>query len=155
MLRCLIPYTKIVTGQRSVTALAKSAIMPEGASCGATEAPEQWAPAGARSVQSDPYPTAGNRSIRPPLDLWLNGRIARFQARLKRPGQAIRDACAAIKTSPAQNQRGRGRPRHPSPRTEAVGRKVDRATNRAVGRAGKAKGAEGLDSEMDRGQKES
>ena len=36
----------------------------------------------------------------PPLDLWLNGRIARFQARLERTGIArqIKDACAAIRT---------------------------------------------------------
>jgi hypothetical protein len=36
----------------------------------------------------------------PPLDLWLNGRIARFQARLERTGLArqIRNACTAIKT---------------------------------------------------------
>ena len=36
----------------------------------------------------------------PPLDLWLNGRMARFQARLERAGLArqIGDACAAIRT---------------------------------------------------------
>ena len=35
----------------------------------------------------------------PPLDLWLNGRIARFQARLEKTGLArqIRDACTAIR----------------------------------------------------------
>ena len=35
-----------------------------------------------------------------PLDLWLNGRVARFQARLERTGIAkqIQDACAAIRT---------------------------------------------------------
>jgi hypothetical protein len=34
----------------------------------------------------------------PPLDLWLNGRIARFQARLERTGIArqIQDACTTI-----------------------------------------------------------
>jgi hypothetical protein len=34
----------------------------------------------------------------PPLDLWLNGRIARFQKRLEKTGLArqIRDACTAI-----------------------------------------------------------
>jgi hypothetical protein len=36
----------------------------------------------------------------PPLDLWLNGRTARFQARLERSGlaQKIRDACSSIRT---------------------------------------------------------
>jgi hypothetical protein len=36
----------------------------------------------------------------PPLDLWLNGRTARFQARLERTSLArqIKDACAAIRT---------------------------------------------------------
>jgi hypothetical protein len=35
----------------------------------------------------------------PPLDLWLNGRVARFQARLEKTGLArqIRNACTAIK----------------------------------------------------------
>jgi len=35
-----------------------------------------------------------------PLDLWLNGRIARFQARLERTGLArrIQDACTIIQT---------------------------------------------------------
>ena len=34
----------------------------------------------------------------PPLDLWLNGRIAHFQAQLEQTGIArqIKDACAAI-----------------------------------------------------------
>jgi hypothetical protein len=34
----------------------------------------------------------------PPLDLWLNGRVARFQARLEKTGLArqIRNACTAI-----------------------------------------------------------
>jgi hypothetical protein len=34
-----------------------------------------------------------------PLDLWLNGRVARFQARLEKTGLArqIRNACTAIK----------------------------------------------------------
>lgn len=34
------------------------------------------------------------------LDIWPNGRIARFQARLEQAGQArqIKDACAAIRT---------------------------------------------------------
>jgi len=36
----------------------------------------------------------------PPLDLWLNGRVARFQARLEHSGiaQKIRDACRTIQT---------------------------------------------------------
>src|SRR6266487_3196593 len=36
----------------------------------------------------------------PPLDLWLNGQIARFQARLERSGiaQEIRNACSTIRT---------------------------------------------------------
>lgn len=36
----------------------------------------------------------------PLLDLWLNGRAARFQARLERSGlaQKIRDACSSIRT---------------------------------------------------------
>ena len=36
----------------------------------------------------------------PPLDLWLNGRIARFQARMEHSGiaQKIRDACNSIRT---------------------------------------------------------
>ena len=36
----------------------------------------------------------------PPLDLWLNGRVARFQARLEISGlaQKIRDACSSIRT---------------------------------------------------------
>ena len=35
----------------------------------------------------------------PPLDLWLNGRTARFQARIERSGlaQSIRNACSAIR----------------------------------------------------------
>ena len=35
----------------------------------------------------------------PPLDLWINSRIARFQAWLKQTGIAgqIRDACGAIR----------------------------------------------------------
>jgi hypothetical protein len=36
----------------------------------------------------------------PPLDLWLNGQVARFQARLERSGiaQEIREACNVIRT---------------------------------------------------------
>lgn len=36
----------------------------------------------------------------PPLDLWLNGRTARFQARLERSGlaQVVKDACSSIRT---------------------------------------------------------
>ena len=35
----------------------------------------------------------------PPLDLWLNGRIARFQARMEHSGiaQKVRDACSTIR----------------------------------------------------------
>src|ERR1700728_401055 len=46
----------------------------------------------------------------PPLNLWLNGRTARFQAWLERTGLArqIRDACAVIRTQlrlrPRRNQ---------------------------------------------------
>ena len=36
----------------------------------------------------------------PPLDLWLNGQVAKFQARLERSGiaQEIRNACSTIRT---------------------------------------------------------
>lgn len=36
----------------------------------------------------------------PPLDLWLNGRIAPYQARIERTGiaQLIKDASATIRT---------------------------------------------------------
>jgi len=36
----------------------------------------------------------------PPLDLWLNGRVARFQAKMGHSGiaQKIRDACSSIRT---------------------------------------------------------
>ena len=46
----------------------------------------------------------------PPLDLWLNGRTVRFQARLEWTGLAgqIRDACAAIQPQLwAHRRRGR------------------------------------------------
>ena len=46
----------------------------------------------------------------PPLDLWLNGRVACYQARLERSGvgQQIRNACAAIRSRiRSRTQRGR------------------------------------------------
>ena len=51
---------------------------PEGASCQATEASEQWAPAGARCIHGNPYQTAGNRSVRGPtrpLAKWENSTL--------------------------------------------------------------------------------
>jgi hypothetical protein len=45
-------------------------------------------------------PLSDSRKQKPtPLEPWLNGRIARFQARLERTGLArqVRDACTAIK----------------------------------------------------------
>ena len=53
----------------------------------------------------------------PPLDLWLNGRLARFQARLERTGIArqIKDACAAIRTQlRTRRQRQRAVPATPA-----------------------------------------
>lgn len=54
-----------------------------------------------------------------PLDLWLNRRIARFQARLERTGLArqIKDACAAIRIQfrrRRQRQRQRQAPDTPA-----------------------------------------
>ena len=53
----------------------------------------------------------------PPLDLWLNGRIARFQAQLERTGIArqINDACTAIRIQlRTQRQRRRAPPVTPA-----------------------------------------
>jgi hypothetical protein len=52
----------------------------------------------------------------PPLDLWLNGRLALFQARLERTGiaQLIRNACEAIRAR-IRNRRARGRQPPPTP----------------------------------------
>jgi hypothetical protein len=61
----------------------------------------------------------------PPLDLWLNGRVARFQARLERTGIArqIKDACTAIRIQlRTRRQRQRQRQR-PIPATPASVRK--------------------------------
>src|ERR1700694_1495367 len=47
----------------------------------------------------------------PPVDLWLNGRVARFQARIEHSGiaQTIRDACSSIQTRIRMRQRRRRR----------------------------------------------
>jgi hypothetical protein len=57
----------------------------------------------------------------PPLDLWLDGRIARFQARLERTDLAkkIQDACTAIQI----HLRTRRQRRRQTPDTPAVIRK--------------------------------
>jgi hypothetical protein len=56
-----------------------------------------------------------------PLDLWLYGRIARFQARLERTGldRQIKDACAAIQIQ----FRRRGQRQRQAPDTPASVRK--------------------------------
>jgi hypothetical protein len=61
----------------------------------------------------------------PPLDLWLNGRLAQFQARLERTGMAqlIRDACETIKAR-IRNRRPQGRRPPPSPTSPGQLRKA-------------------------------
>ena len=86
----------------------------------------------------------------PQLDLWLNGRIARFQTRLERSDLArqIRDACVAIRAQLRTRGRRWGRaPGNPaSTRKQWVGKWI---RQRVVRRAGETKGTRGLDSEMD------
>jgi hypothetical protein len=84
----------------------------------------------------------------PPLDLWLNGRIARFQARFERTVRArqIKDACAAIRIQ----LRTRRQRRRAIPATPAAMRRqwVEKWIGQPIeqwGRAGKAKGASRLD----------
>src|ERR1035438_9163102 len=50
----------------------------------------------------------------PPLDLWLNGRVARFQAWLEKTGlvRQIRNACTAIKMQLRLQTRTRARTRN-------------------------------------------
>jgi hypothetical protein len=61
----------------------------------------------------------------PPLDLWLNGRIARFQARLERTGIArqIKDACVPIQTQLRTRRQRQRRRQRPTPATPASVRK--------------------------------
>jgi hypothetical protein len=51
------------------------------------------------AFKATPIRQLGTEAYVPPLDLWLNGRIARFQARLQQTGIArqIKDACTAIR----------------------------------------------------------
>src|SRR4030088_2385146 len=52
-----------------------------------------------RAFKATPIRQLETESYVPPLDLWLNGRIARFQARIEHSGiaQMIRDACSTIR----------------------------------------------------------
>jgi hypothetical protein len=61
----------------------------------------------------------------PPLDLWLNGRLALFQARLERTGMAqlIHNACETIRTR-IRNRRPRGHRLSPPPPTPGQLRKA-------------------------------
>ena len=75
----------------------------------------------------------------PPLDLYLNGRIARFQARLERTGIArqIKDACTEIRIqlrTRKQRQRQRQRQR-PIPETPGALRRqwVEKWTGQPIG----------------------
>ena len=58
----------------------------------------------------------------PPLDLWLNGRIARFQAQLERTGIArqIQDACTTIQILGLQLDSRL----HWGPQIEAIDKKI-------------------------------
>src|SRR3979490_3063091 len=50
------------------------------------------------AFKATPIRQLETESYVPPLDLWLNGRIARFQARMEHSGiaQKVRDACSTI-----------------------------------------------------------
>src|SRR5579862_5630441 len=51
------------------------------------------------AFKATPIRQLETESYVPPLDLWLNGRIARFQARMEQSGiaQKVRDACSTIR----------------------------------------------------------
>ena len=51
------------------------------------------------AFKATPFRQLETEAYVPPLDLWLNGKIARFQARLEKSGLArqIRDTCTAIR----------------------------------------------------------
>ena len=74
-----------------------------------------------RAFRATPIRHLETEAYVPPLDLWLNGRTARFQARLERTGLAkqIRDACTSIRIQ-LQTRRQRQRS---IPETLAVVRK--------------------------------
>ena len=52
------------------------------------------------AYKATPIRMLETESYVPPLDIWLNGQVARFQARLERSGlaQKIREACSTIRT---------------------------------------------------------
>ncbi len=52
------------------------------------------------AYKATPIRMLETESYVPPLDLWLNGQVARFQAWLERLGiaQKIREACSTIRT---------------------------------------------------------
>jgi hypothetical protein len=51
------------------------------------------------AFKATPIRQLETESYVPPLDLWLNGRIARFQAKMEHSGivQKVRDACSTIR----------------------------------------------------------
>jgi hypothetical protein len=51
------------------------------------------------AFKATPIRQLETESYVPPLDLWLNGRIARFQAKMEHSGiaQKVRDACRTIR----------------------------------------------------------
>ena len=80
-----------------------------------------WATLGA--FKATPIRQLETEAYIPPLDLWLNGLVACFQARLERSGMAqkIRNACSQIR-SKIRTQVHRQRPAH-SPATPGDARK--------------------------------
>ena len=63
------------------------------------------------AFKATPIRQLETESYVPPLDLWLNGRIARFQARMEHSGiaQKIKDACSAIRTKILHRRNRRNR----------------------------------------------
>jgi hypothetical protein len=81
----------------------------------------------AGAYKATPIRLLETEAFTPPLDLWLNGRIACFQARLERTGiaQQTREACGAIQERlRRRGRRQNGLPPPPPPPTPGQNRKA-------------------------------
>jgi hypothetical protein len=103
------------------------------------------------AFKATPIRQLETESYVPPLNLWLNGRIARFQARMEHSGtaQKIREACSTYKKPnlapyepPAPSQRTASY--YTRGRTEATGRGMDWTATEPMELAGKEISPPGL-----------
>jgi hypothetical protein len=86
------------------------------------------------AFKATPIRQLETESYVPPLDLWLNRRITRFQAQIEHSGigQKVRDACKVIRYKILRRTTCQRRAK-----AQVVGRAMDRTGNRPVGLAGK------------------